>query len=72
MPVISHNRLRGMATLSLEHESNGKDSIDNRSWNYLTLSGVYFHNAAFPFRLKYGTGGCPTEIGTCLIIGDMD
>lgn len=30
-------RLKGLATLSFEHESNGRDSISSRSWNRLSL-----------------------------------
>lgn len=30
-------RLKGVATLSFEHESNGRDSIFSRSWNRLSL-----------------------------------
>lgn len=32
--------LKGFATLSFEHESNGRDSIASRSWNRLTASYV--------------------------------
>ncbi len=31
------NRLKGLGTLSFEHESNGRDSIASRSWNRLSL-----------------------------------
>jgi len=31
------DRLSGMATLSFEHESNGRDSIASRSWNRLSV-----------------------------------
>ena len=51
-PIIDKNRLKGMATLSFEHESNGRDSLDSRSWNYFTLSGVYFYNAYFSVQAK--------------------
>lgn len=55
-PVIRDNKLRGMASFALEHESNGKDSIDSRSWNYFTLSGVYFYNAYFSVQAKVWYG----------------
>lgn len=58
-PVIDKNRLKGMITLSFEHESNGKDSLDNRSWNYFTMSGIYFFNLHFygQAKLWYGWSG---------------
>ncbi|MEO2128184.1 MAG: phospholipase A [Christiangramia sp.] len=33
-------RLKGLAGISIEHESNGRDSIFSRSWNRLTVSYV--------------------------------
>ena len=32
-----NDELAGIATLSFEHESNGRDSIFSRSWNRLSL-----------------------------------
>jgi len=55
-PVIYKTKLRGTATLALEHESNGKDSIDSRGWNYFVLSGVYFYNAYFSIQPKIWYG----------------
>jgi phospholipase A1 len=55
-PVIRNNQLKGVAVLALEHESNGKDSLESRSWNYLTLSGVYFFNACFSVQAKVWAG----------------
>lgn len=43
-PIVDNKRLKGMATLSFEHESNGKDGLESRSWNYFTLSGIYYYN----------------------------
>ena len=55
-PVIYKNQLRGTATFALEHESNGRDSIESRGWNYLVLSGVYFFNAYFSIQPKIWYG----------------
>lgn len=41
---IHKNKLIGAMTVQLEHESNGKDGKDSRSWNYLNISGKYFYN----------------------------
>ncbi|MCH5222885.1 MAG: phospholipase A [Muribaculaceae bacterium] len=38
-PFFNHNRYVGKMTLMLEHESNGRDGIDSRSWNRVSLSG---------------------------------
>lgn len=37
--IIKDNRYKGKLTLMIEHESNGKDSIDSRSWERLTFAG---------------------------------
>ncbi|EDM43770.1 outer membrane phospholipase A [unidentified eubacterium SCB49] len=38
-PVFNKNdKLKGIASLALEHESNGRDSIFSRSWNRLTAT----------------------------------
>ncbi|MDR1330734.1 MAG: phospholipase A [Tannerella sp.] len=55
-PLIYKNQLRGSAVLALEHESNGKDSLDSRGWNYVTLTGVYFFNASFTLQAKVWAG----------------
>lgn len=44
-PLVYHNRFLGYLSLMLEHESNGRDGIDSRSWNKITLSSaLLFHN----------------------------
>jgi len=56
VPVIQENKLKGVASLSIEHESNGKDGNESRSWNFITLSGVYFRNISFSFQAKIWYG----------------
>lgn len=55
-PVIVDNKLRGMVSFSFEHESNGRDTVDSRSWNYATLSGAYFFNANLSVQAKLWGG----------------
>jgi phospholipase A1 len=55
-PIIYKNQLRGAASFVLEHESNGKDSLDSRGWNYVVLSGVYFFNANWSLQAKLWAG----------------
>lgn len=55
-PIVYHNQLRGMASLAFEHESNGKDSLDNRSWNYFVASGAYFFNMCISVQAKLWGG----------------
>ncbi len=55
-PIIDKNKLKGIVAFSIEHESNGRDSIDNRSWNYFTLSGTYFFNYYFSTQAKVWHG----------------
>lgn len=56
MPVVHKNKLKGMLAFSAEHESNGKNGDESRSWNYLTLSGLYFYNMYFSVQAKVWYG----------------
>lgn len=38
-PFFSKDRYVGKMTLMIEHESNGRDSVQSRSWNKVSLSG---------------------------------
>lgn len=55
-PVVWKNKLRGMASLAFEHESNGKSGMDNRGHNYFVLTGVYFFNASLSIQGKLWAG----------------
>lgn len=55
-PVIYNNQLRGMVNFAIEHESNGKDSTDSRSWNCFILSGSYFFNNCLSAQAKIWVG----------------
>lgn len=64
-PIIDDNRLKGMMAFSFEHESNGKNEPESRSWNYFTLSGIYFFNKYLYSQTKiwYGwTGDDNTDL----------
>ncbi len=50
--ITKNNKLKGAAFIQIEHESNGKDSIDSRSWNYLSFYLRYFYNPRLVFGLK--------------------
>ncbi|MCC8154995.1 MAG: phospholipase A [Tannerellaceae bacterium] len=45
--IIKDNKLIGATFIQIEHESNGKDGEDSRSWNYLSVSGKFFFNRNF-------------------------
>ena len=45
-----------MLAFSFEHESNGKDGVESRSWNYFSLSGVYFFNPNISVQSKFWAG----------------
>lgn len=55
-PIILENKLRGILSFAFEHESNGQDSINSRSWNYFLLSGSYYFNANFSVQGKVWAG----------------
>jgi phospholipase A1 len=57
--VIFRDKLIGMTSFSFEHESNGRDSLASRSWNYFTLSGALFYgnHLSTRARLWYGWTG---------------
>ena len=42
----------GSVFVQLEHESNGKDSLDSRSWDFMSASGKYYFNDRLFFRAK--------------------
>ena len=58
--IIVDNRLTGAIFLQLEHESNGRDSLESRSINWIGLSGKYFFTsnlaASFKITVPFMTG----------------
>lgn len=58
--IIVDNRLTGAAFLQLEHESNGRDSLESRSTNWIGFSGKYFLTSnlatSFKITIPYATG----------------
>ena len=42
----------GSIFLQLEHESNGMDSVNSRSWDFISISGKYYFNDRVFFRAK--------------------
>ena len=55
-PIVYNDQLKGAGAISLEHESNGLDSIHSRSWNFISISGVYFYNNNLSVQAKVWTG----------------
>lgn len=49
---IGEGRIKGIGMLQFEHESNGRDSIFSRSWNRISLTGIYVYNRHFTFQAK--------------------
>lgn len=52
-PFFVKDRYCGKMTLILEHESNGRDSIQSRSWNKVSLAGNVFVNDWLSVHAKY-------------------
>lgn len=50
--IIHNNILKGGAFLQVEHESNGRDGKESRSWNMVSLSSTYYYNLQLAFRFK--------------------
>lgn len=67
-PIIHNDMFRGMASIALEHESNGKDGLDSRGWNYVILSGVYYIDIRFSVQVKLWGG--ILDPGTPELVGD--
>lgn len=43
--ITKDNKLIGAGLIQIEHESNGRDGDDSRSWNRLSGSIKYFHKS---------------------------
>ena len=52
-PFFSKGRYIGKLTLIVEHESNGRDSIQSRSWNRISLAGSVIVNDWLMVHAKY-------------------
>ena len=50
--IIRKNKYMGKAYVMVEHESNGRDSIENRSWNKLTLGAAVLLNKNWEVQFK--------------------
>lgn len=51
-PLFVHNRFIGKASLIAEHESNGKDGAQSRSWNRLSLGASIMIDPSFTVHGK--------------------
>jgi len=60
-PITHNGKLIGFSSIAFEHESNGKDSLDNRSCNFFVLSGVYYFNNLFSTQIKAWGGWLADE-----------
>lgn len=49
---IRNRRIEGIGFVQFEHESNGRDSIQSRSWNRLSFTGIYIPDRNFTFQAK--------------------
>lgn len=59
--IIEKNQLRGGVLVAFEHESNGREEKESRSWNYISINGKYFINMllsiGFKVWIPYVDGG---------------
>ena len=60
-PITHNGALIGFSSIAFEHESNGKDSLDNRSCNYFVLSGLYLFNDLLSAQVKVWGGWLADE-----------
>jgi phospholipase A1 len=51
-PIYRKDHLKGVLSLSVEHESNGKDSIYSRSWNFVGVTYSHFFSNKLNASLK--------------------
>lgn len=49
---VKDDRIVALASLQFEHESNGRDSIWSRSWNKISLMGLYAFNQNYTLQAK--------------------
>lgn len=50
--IIEKNQLRGGILVAFEHESNGREGKESRSWNYISINGKYFVNMLLSIGFK--------------------
>lgn len=51
-PLVYQNRYLGDISVQFEHESNGRDGDDSRSWNKVSFSGLFLINRHWNFFSK--------------------
>jgi len=51
-PLVYNNRYLGDLAFQIEHESNGKDGDDSRSWNKVSMYGVFKINPHWTYFIK--------------------
>lgn len=50
--LVRNNRFLGTITMQFEHESNGKDGLDSRSWNKISFATYLAFNDRWTFQSK--------------------
>ena len=51
-PITRRDKLVGLGMLQFEHESNGRGGDSSRSWNRISLTGIFEFNRRFSGELK--------------------